>query len=604
MAFLATIAFRTANGLPPLRVRGSDLVDPDGQAVILKGVNVGNWFVIEPWMLGLADGPSALSDQYEIESILSTRFGESAKDALIETYRKNWIQESDFGVIRSFGFNAIRLPLNYRQFEDDSRPYQLRKDAFIWTDRILKWATQNGIYVILDMHGVQGGQSVYDHTGRSGQNKLWTDVDNQKRLAWLWGEIAQKYRGNGTVAAYDVFNEPYGGTHELQKKIFSMSYDSIRKNDPSTMILAMGHTDTFTHYGTPTENGWTGVGYQMHYYPGMFGNGEPSLMNQAKHLRFLAGVQEEVKRFNAPFLVGEMNVVFDAAGGGAMMRKTYDLHASYGWHTTMWSYKVINKDGGHGSVSWGMVANENPVEDIDIRTAELKDIQSWFTNLGTMKLSINRGLFDAMIAKSAPVLELPVLPEPRRNAPHHQNLVGWSQTDIGGALAGGLSLGEGNSFSLFGGGADIWGGQDQFRFLHREVRDQFEIEVTVDGVEDVHGYTKAGLMIRSGLEENSAHVMLTTFPSGEVQFAWRPKVGETTDALPSSLKVNIVGARLKLVRKGNLITGFVKESGKEWVKVGDIELELPIKSLAGAIALSHEPSQLVKIDYRDLNIRE
>lgn len=590
--------------LPDLRVDGSFLRDPAGNSVILKGANVGNWFVIEPWMLGLGDGSGGFGDQYEMEALLEERFGKSERDSVMELYRKSWIKESDFAEIKAFGFNAIRLPLNYRMFEDDDKPFALKPEGFVWVDRVLEWATKHGLYVILDMHGVQGGQSPYDHTGRSGQNKLWTEPQNELRLAWLWGEFAKRYRGNGTVAAYDVFNEPYGGTHEGQKRVFSRCYEEIRKFDKDTMILAMGHTNTFTHYGTPDENGWKAVGYQMHYYPGMFGNGDPTLMTQAKHLRFLGAVQEEVKRFDAPFLVGEMNVVFDSAGGGAMMRRTYDLHAKNGWHTTMWSYKVINSDGGHGNVSWGMVANKHPVAKIDFRTASLAEIRKWIHGLGSMEIVRNEGLFRAMTSPKAPVLDLPALPPVRRSAPDTDTLPGWEKADIGGAIAGGFVRNPGASFDLFGGGSDIWGGQDQFRFLHRGLSGDGEIEVEIEAVEDVHGYTKAGLMLRSGLDANAAHAMLTVFPSGEVQFAYRKAKGETTDAIGFETKMSFPGARLRLKRQGKLFSGFVKSGDGNWQKVGEVELDFPLELRAGVLALSHESLQLAKVSYRDLAIRE
>ena len=51
-AALATLAFAP---LPKLTVKGPDLVDPAGKRVLLTGCNLGNWFVIEPWMLCLSD---------------------------------------------------------------------------------------------------------------------------------------------------------------------------------------------------------------------------------------------------------------------------------------------------------------------------------------------------------------------------------------------------------------------------------------------------------------------------------------------------------------------------------------------------------------------
>ena len=194
--------------LPALHVSGHRLLDPSGKEVLLKGTNLGNWGVIEFWMLAL-DDPKP-KDQYDLEAILTRRFGEAEKDRLMRVYRDSWITERDFKTIPTFGFNAVRLPMNYRLFEDDRQPFRLKKDAWRWVDRAVDLAEANGLYTILDMHGVQGGQSPYDHTGRSDQNAIKDSPEDQRRLAWLWGEIAKRYRDRAAVVAYDVWNEPYG----------------------------------------------------------------------------------------------------------------------------------------------------------------------------------------------------------------------------------------------------------------------------------------------------------------------------------------------------------------------------------------------------------
>ena len=52
----------------------------------------------------------------------------------MELYRQNWITDRDFKIVRSFGFNVVRVPFNYTLLEDDERPMQLKPDAFKWLD--------------------------------------------------------------------------------------------------------------------------------------------------------------------------------------------------------------------------------------------------------------------------------------------------------------------------------------------------------------------------------------------------------------------------------------------------------------------------------------
>jgi len=593
-----------AQQLPTLQANGARLLDPKGKPVILKGVNVGNWFVIEPWMLDITDAPDHPADQYQIETILAERFGQAEKDRLMNIYYSNWITARDFKIIKSFGFNVVRLPVQYRMYEDDAQPYKLKKDAFKWTDHAIKLAADQGLYTILDMHGAQGGQSVYDHTGRSGQNKLWTDPENPKRLAWLWSELAKKYKNNPAVVAYDVFNEPYGGSYEGIKAVFSQSYKTIREHDKNKLIFAMGFYDGFSFYGTPTENNWKNVGYQMHYYPGMFGNGDPTPLTHAKHINFLQTLPAQLKPFNSNFLIGEMNVVFAGAGGGPLMRNYYDLHSKNGWHTTMWSYKVHKKTGGLGADTWGMVGNKNPLPTLNFRTDSKAQIEQYFKTFSTMPYEINEPLRKALTAKTPPPVNLPAIPKPRVTAPQ-QAVPGWQATDIGGSFKGGIELITNNDFNLFGGGNDIWGAQDSFRFLHKTVTGDFTLTTQIPSIENIHNYTKAGLMARADLTNQSNHFMITAFPTGELQVAWRSAADKVTEAFDPKQFLAPPNLFVKIQRAGTKFTASSSTDGTNWKVIHTQDLpNLPQTLEVGAISLSHDNGQLVKIRYKNLNLSQ
>jgi len=581
--------------LPALHVEGHRLLDPSGKEVLLKGANLGNWHVIEFWMLALKNPPK---DQFDLEAILTRRFGEAEKDRLMDAYRSSWLTERDFKILPTFGFNAVRLPTQYRLMEDDRYPFHLKKDVWKWIDRAIDLAEQNGLYTIIDMHGVQGGQSPYDHTGHSDQNHIKDSPEDQKRLAWLWGEIAKRYRNRSAVVAYDVWNEPYGTPKPLQKPIFEQSLKEIRKVDPSKLVYAMGHFDGFDQYGDPKANGWHNVGFQMHYYPGLFGGGDPTIATQRKHLESLKGIAANVRKLNVPFLVGEMNVVFDAAGGADMMRRTYDQHASYSWATTMWSYKIQHTEGGHGNASWGAVANAKPALQIDFNKDSEAAIEAYFRSFATQELAINLPLQKALgdpTYKPGPLPE----PPPKRVTAPQETLVGWRQTDIGSPLAGGLEN-TSTGFALYGGGSDVWGAKDSFRFLNRRLEGDFSITVTIRSEENIDSYTKAGLMIRASDAADSPFALLSSFPSGEVQLAHRDTAGGDTTAPPTA-KGKFPGLQLRLVRKAGTITAFYFTGGA-WKSFASVPDKLPKSVLVGPIACSHDTGGLVKVEYEGLSL--
>lgn len=601
LSLLAFVGAWSSVALPPLHVEGSRLVDPQGHTVTLKGTNLGNWQVIEFWMLGLADRPGTPGDQYELEALLTKRFGEKEKDRLMDVYRSSWMTERDFANIRSFGFNLVRLPMNYRLMEDDREPFHLKKDAWKWIDRAVELSERNGMYVILDMHGAQGGQSPYDHTGHSGQDHLKDSPQDQRRLAWLWGELAKRYRNRSAVVAYDVMNEPYGMPKPAQVSVFKQAYAEIRKNDPEKLVFAHGNYDGFEHYGDPKAQGWHNVGFQMHYYPGLFGGGDPTIKTHAKHIESLKGVASRVKALKVPFIVGEMNVVFDSAGGADMMRRMYDLHAGYGWMTTMWSYKAVSAEGGIEPAIWGMVTNAGPMRTVDFRNDPESKIEAYFQGFATEPLVVHEKLRKALSDPSYVPAPMPEAPARRKTAPQGF-LDGWDQADLGGAMPGGLQKLPDGGFELYGAGADVWGASDEARFLHRTIEGDFQLEVTIDGVEDVESYTKAGLMVRGSLAKDAPMAILTTFPNGKVQGAHRDAA--SADAQGSSEFPGKLPLRMRLVRQGGELRMSYRNGDGDWKSLPSLADRLPRRVLAGVLASSHDPEGLVKVTYRDLTLRK
>ena len=297
-------------------------------------------------------------DQYTIEKVLQDRFGKAEKDRIMDLHRENWITERDFKIIQSLGFNCIRVPFHYNLIEDDDNPMQLKENAWKWFDYIIEKANQYELYVILDLHAAAGCQNLFDHSGRKNWNKLWTDKIYWERTAWLWEQIAKRYKDNQTIVCYQPINEPWGGTIEQQTDLFDTLYQAIRKHDNKHVIIASAHFTGFDHFGDPKDHGWFGVGFSQNFYPGLFGGGA---ISPETHKGFFQSLDEslapKLNALNIPFLVTEFNVVFDAAGGGQMMRRHYDAYAKHGWAATMWSYKLITSPGKKNTGGWWLITN-------------------------------------------------------------------------------------------------------------------------------------------------------------------------------------------------------------------------------------------------------
>ncbi len=351
---IATVA--EAQRLDYLTTDGIAFADESGDPVILRGCNIGNWLLLEMWMQASWDG--TIPDQHTLETVLTERFGATEKDRLMEVWRSSFVTERDFDLINTFDFNVVRLPFWHTILEDDSAPFILKEDAFVWMDRAIEWAEQRGIYVILDLHGAAGSQGWEHHSGWEGRNELWTSQENQDRTVWLWRQIAERYRHRTSIAAFDLLNEPWGSTDpQLRDLIYRISAE-VREVDPFRIVLLPGHYSGIGLYGNPRDRGLTNAAFTHHFYPGLFGGGDPTVATHAAHFENTGSAYaQQLRDLNAPFLVGEMNVVHESSGGGEMMRHHFDYYAAQGWATTAWSWKVYTSGGGAGADSWGMTTN-------------------------------------------------------------------------------------------------------------------------------------------------------------------------------------------------------------------------------------------------------
>ena len=599
---------RAQTPLPWVQAKGSKFVDPTGQEVTLRGCNIGNWLLLEMWMLAIDH--AQFPDQFAFEANLRERFGEAEKDRLMEVYREHWITPRDFEIIRSFGFNVIRLPFNYRLLEDDDAPGRIKPDGIKSLDRAIDMAEDAGLYVILDMHGVPGGQSIDHPTGRVGQNKLWGDPVYADRTAALWKKIAERYRDRSSVAGYDVINEPYGdwGQTDVRPKlrdIFEQIYHAIREVDDRHVIFAPAPMwGGLGFYGNPHENGWTHVAFTEHHYPGLFGS-DPSLKTHSNFIhRDLPAKQAELEAVQTPMFIGEWNPVFERLGGGDLMRRYFDEYVSYGWAATIWSYKILHREGGVIDDNWYMVSNAEPLNRPNFETASKEEIEAYFKWFGSMAYVIDEPMRQALTRREPVPVDLPVPPPPMKEAPSHDAIPGWTATDVGGALPGGQRRDGARGMTIYGGGRDIWGAADEFRFVSRSVSGEFVLTATIDSLGDTHTYAKAGLMARADLSPDAAHVLLHVIPSGQVVLGRRDRAGAGMTEL--RVDSDVFPVHLRLASTEGQIRAAYSTDATTWTPIGQA---FPAQALGevhelGLAVLSHDAGALTEARFSEVRLKK
>lgn len=127
--------------------------------MFIKGVNLGNWLVLEKWMSpALFQGTDAEDEYY-----LPRRLSKEVYEARIRIHRSEYITERDFAQIRALGMNMVRIPVPYFVF-GDCPPFLGCTEEL---DKAFAWAEKYGLQILLDLHTVPGSQNGFDNGGRA-----------------------------------------------------------------------------------------------------------------------------------------------------------------------------------------------------------------------------------------------------------------------------------------------------------------------------------------------------------------------------------------------------------------------------------------------------
>ncbi|HEY3437925.1 MAG TPA: cellulase family glycosylhydrolase [Actinotalea sp.] len=226
-------------------VAGGRIVDPDGHPVLLRGVGLGNWLLPEGYMWGF--GASAASPR-QIEAAVEEMLGAVDAERFWRGFRDRFVAEADVVAIAQAGFDHVRLPVNWRVLMTSAGGFL--EAGFELVDRLIGWCREQGLTVLIDLHGAPGGQTGTNIDDSAGRPELFMDPRNEELAVALWTEIARRYRDEPAVLGYDLLNEPLPDQwqHRYSGELVALYRRltaAVRSQDPDHLIMYEG-----THWAT------------------------------------------------------------------------------------------------------------------------------------------------------------------------------------------------------------------------------------------------------------------------------------------------------------------------------------------------------------------
>lgn len=438
-----------------LKVYGTKLVDKNSNIITLRGFNLGVYLSRSTAFMPIdalansqdelnSKGYSCINSVAFIQALeknpsiieRSKKTGRSvnliAKDLSYILYN-NYITEEDFNMIAKTGANVVRLPFEYELFlyQNPNGTYSYSsvraEAAFKRIDWVIEQCKKRGIYVILDLHIAPGKQN---SSGWCGKKIEFFDNSNYKEAVKnMWVKIAERYKNEGTIAGYDLLNEPETGSKKLIT-FYDSIYSAIRKVDNNHIII-MEETCVFCGYDgvnnsgsigalpNPSEinasigknNKWENVVYSTHDY--FYDKVSSSGLNtnnmdiRTSPEKIKSRIKQKTDKtiaksnlYNIPYYIGEFSHL-GSYNTDSSNYKNYlpvwdyamDYYDSNGISYTPWTYKA-GWDRFYGLIYYG-----NTKGNVNLETSTYEELRSAFERTSSNSMRFNKEYYDMFVSQ-------------------------------------------------------------------------------------------------------------------------------------------------------------------------------------------------------------
>ena len=230
--------------------------------------------------------------------------------------------------------------------------------------------------------------------------------------------------------------------------------------------------------------------------------------------------------------------------------------------------------------------------------------------LSTVKLKIGSNLgaegFNTVVPTAPSGTPTPP-PPPEEPTPTAEDTVcilsaDWASQDIGTPGVQGKACKKDDTYTVHGGGADIWGTSDNFHFLYKKMKGDVEITARMTNISQENRLTKAGLMIRRNLTPSSEHVLLSLDASATQSFQYRDAAGGSTFNKSQMNGAFTTPYWIKLIRRGNTISGYYSLEGVNWEYMDQLAVGMDEEVFVGLVMNSHDDALISKSSFDNVSV--
>lgn len=188
----------------------------------LRGVNLGGWLVLERWVTPSLFSGLDVWDEYSFCRDLG-----GLKAERLKTHRESFITKEDFRWIVAHGLNAVRIPIGHWVF-GNAEPYVA---GIEYLDFAMDAAANEGLKVVIDLHGAEGSQNGWKHSGQAGRVKWHKGRHNIEATLDVVEHLAERYKDHRALTGIELLNEPSSKIpHKVLTNFYQRGYEAVRRH--------------------------------------------------------------------------------------------------------------------------------------------------------------------------------------------------------------------------------------------------------------------------------------------------------------------------------------------------------------------------------------
>ena len=170
--------------------------------------------------------------------------------------------------------------------------------------------------------------------------------------------------------------------------------------------------------------------------------------------------------------------------------------------------------------------------------------------------------------------------------------IGWTCSDIGSPTPAGTETDTSGTWSIQGGGADIFGTTDAFRLVNQTLAGDGYISAHVASQTNTSAWAKAGVMMRQSTDPGSPYYAVFVTPGNGIVVQYRTTQGGTTGQFKVSGTAPVY---LEITRAGTTFTAATSSDGITWTPIPGTSKTLASLTgtlLVGMAVTSHNATSL------------